>query len=101
MLFMIYETQPRKVPKQVGSVGKAPTNLVYLHPYLSDFHWKIIAQRVMNFGGDNCLNLLVNISRKTFLYYFITVFILYTNSWSQLKAGSLIYSRLFITRTDL
>jgi len=67
MLFMIYETQPRKVPKQVGSVGKAPTNLVYLHPYLSDFHWKIIAQRVMNFGGDNCLNLLVNILRKTFL----------------------------------
>lgn len=67
MLFLIYETQPRKVPKQVGTVGKAPTNLVYLHPYLSDFHWKTLAQRVVNFGGESCVNLLVN-SANTQLY---------------------------------
>lgn len=60
MVFMVYESAPRKVPKQVGIVGRSATNLVYLHPYLSDYHWSLIAQRVANFGNENCINLMVS-----------------------------------------
>lgn len=58
---MVYEAAPRIIPKQVSVMAKSPTNLVYLHPYLSDYHWKLIAQRVVNFGDENCINLLVSI----------------------------------------
>lgn len=60
MVFMVYESTPRKVPKQTGVVGRMPTNFIYLHPYLTDYHWNLIAQRVANFGNENCVNLLVS-----------------------------------------
>lgn len=59
MVFMVYGSNRRRVPKQTGNYGKSATNLVYLHPYLTDFHWELIAQRVKNFGDENCLKLLV------------------------------------------
>lgn len=70
MVFMVYESAPRKVPKQVGIVGRSATNLVYLHPYLSDYHWSLIAQRVANFGNENCINLMVSSGPEIFLLYF-------------------------------
>lgn len=59
MMSMVYESSRRRVPKQAGNIGKSATNLVYLHPYLTDFHWETIAQRVVNFGDESCHNLLV------------------------------------------
>jgi type IV secretory pathway VirB6-like protein len=63
MVFMVYESTPRKISKQIGATGSAATNLVYLHPYLSDFHWNTIAQRVANFGNENCVRQLVSSHR--------------------------------------
>lgn len=62
IVFLTYESTPRKVAKQVGATGNSPTNLVYLHSYLSDYHWNLIAQRVANFGNENCICRLVSIS---------------------------------------
>lgn len=61
MVFITYEFSRRKVPKQVGNLGKSATNLVYLHPYLIDYHWQLIAQRVVNFGDERCRHLLVSL----------------------------------------
>ena len=60
IVFMTYESTSRKITQQVGATGKAPTNLIYLHPYLTDFHWNLIAQRVANFGNENCVRQLVS-----------------------------------------
>ncbi|XP_072157080.1 uncharacterized protein [Bemisia tabaci] len=51
ILMIRYVDARIRVPKQTDS---SPTNLTYIHQYLSDYHWNLIAQRVINFGFDVC-----------------------------------------------